>query len=86
MKQSNDNGVLKNPKTLVGYDNQEGSLRFADEVAYGENQKGFTAFTPNGPSRCDSNIYKDNFGKREDGNQSSPPGTKEFVDPSWAED
>lgn len=72
-KQSLDNGVLKNPKDVSARNKREGSISFPDLIVNGENDKGFTAVTPNGISRVsgDSLVYKDNYGRRENGSHSS---------------
>ena len=63
-------GVLKNPKDVSRETRTYRNGNWEDILAEGENSKGFTAFTPNGPSRVPENglVYKDNFGKGENGN------------------
>lgn len=69
-RQSLNNGVLAKPETLDGL-SQEGFKVHPKGLANGEDPKGFTSFTPNGVSRIslDNLVHKDNYGKREDGDQ-----------------
>ena len=67
-----DNGVLPNPKDLSAETRTYRNGNWADILAKGENPKGFTAFTPNGPSRVPENglVYEDNYGSGENGDHS----------------
>lgn len=68
-KQALDNGVLKNPKDISPEGKTFRNGDWQSLLDEGENPKGFTAFTPNGPSRvpADTLVHKDNFGKGENG-------------------
>lgn len=73
-KQSNDNGVLSNPKNVSGNAQTFRGRNWEDLLGEGENPKGFTSVTPNGVSRVSGGIAgcMNNYGKDEDGAHREP--------------